>query len=366
MDNASDINIRPGRDAVAVYYRVDGCLQRVRTLHKSLLAALVSRVKIIGQMNIAERRLPQDGHARLVRGSAVIDLRLSVLPTVHGESVVIRLLNKEVGLKPLADLGMSAAHQETLRTMVHKPHGLVLVTGPTGAGKTTTLYALLNEVKRRNPHVLSIEDPVEYDMEDVEQVQVANVKGYTFATALRHLLRHDPDVIMIGEIRDEETARIANRAALTGHLVLSSMHTNDTVASVTRLLDMGVEPYLLCSTLAGVLAQRLVRVNCARCKAAEEVDASMKGMLGLEEGQVFYRGRGCPACRNSGYRGRTLLYELLEVTPAIARLINGRRPAHELRDEAEKQGMTPLLENGLALARRGITSLAEVFNASLG
>jgi type IV pilus assembly protein PilB len=360
--NASDIHIRPLTEHVALYYRIDGQLQLTRSLHKSLLASLVSRIKIIGRMNIAERRLPQDGQARLVRKDKVIDLRFSVLPTVHGESVVIRLLNRETGMKPLARLGFCVEQQHRVRRMISRPHGLILVTGPTGSGKTTTLYALLNEIKRRDVHILSVEDPVEYDMDGVEQVQVAGVKGYTFAAALRHFLRHDPDVIMVGEIRDEETARVANRAALTGHLVFSTLHTNDTVSSVTRLLDMGIEPYLLGATLVGVLAQRLVRVICPRCREVAPETASVRHRFGFGDGQVFYRGRGCTACHNTGYRGRTMICELLEVSPAIADLVTHGRPAGELREAALKEGMQTLLQAGLAAAGRGITSVDEAFS----
>lgn len=364
MRNASDIHIRPQTDDVVLYYRIDGKLLLTRALHKSLLPSLVSRIKVIGHMNIAERRLPQDGTARLVRKNKVIDLRMSVLPTVHGESVVIRLLNRDTGMRPLGRLGFSPAQQVQVRRMIRRTHGLVLVTGPTGSGKTTTLYALINEVKKRNLHILSVEDPVEYDMDDVEQVQVANVKGCTFASALRHFLRHDPDVIMVGEIRDEETARIANRAALTGHLVLSSLHTNDTVSSVTRLLDMGIEPYLLGTTLIGVVAQRLVRVICPRCRERADVNETTRRRLGLNGQQVFYRGAGCTVCHNTGYRGRTMICELLEVSPALAHLISRGRPARDLREAALKVGMATLSRGGLDLAARGITSLEEIFSVS--
>ena len=363
--NASDIHIRPQTGDVALYYRIDGKLLLTRTLHKSLLPSLVSRVKIIGHMNIAERRIPQDGHARFVRRNTVIDLRLSVLPTVHGESVVIRLLNRETGMKPLRELGFTSAQRSKVECMIKRTHGLVLVTGPTGSGKTTTLYSLINEVKKRNVHVLSVEDPVEYDMEGVEQVQVANLKGYTFASALRHFLRHDPDVIMVGEIRDEETARIANRAALTGHLVFSSLHTNDTVSSLTRLLDMGIEPYLLSATLIGVVAQRLVRVICPRCKEPAPVDDATRRRLNLNGGHVFYRGRGCPACHDTGYRGRTMVCELLEVSPALAGLISRGQPGRELREAALKADMSTLFSTALAVAGRGITSLEEVFSVCI-
>lgn len=356
---ASDINIRPERDRVNVYYRIDGKMQFSRALHRSLLAALVSRIKIIGQMNIAERRLSQDGHARLVRGQKMIDLRISIIPTVRGESVVIRILDKDVGLKPLVKLGLQASELAAVRSILHRPHGLFLVTGPTGSGKSTTMYALLNEVKQRNPHILTVEDPVEYDIDGIEQVQVANVKGNNFSTVLRHFLRHDPDVIMVGEIRDAETAEISTKASLTGHLVFSTLHTNDAPSAATRLIDMGVEPYLLGSTLLGVMAQRLVRVNCSKCLAEEDVDPAIRRILKVPPEEKFYRGQGCPACGFTGFRGRTTVTELMVVTPEIAALISESRPYKEICDMALKQGMRRLGDNAIKLARMKRTSVEE-------
>lgn len=356
---ASDINIRPERDRVNVYYRIDGKMQFSRALHKSLLPALVSRIKIIGQMNIAERRLSQDGHARLVRGQKVIDLRISIIPTVRGESAVIRILDKDVGLKPLVKLGLQASELAAVRSMLHRPHGLFLVTGPTGSGKSTTMYALLNEVKQRNPHILTVEDPVEYDIDGIEQVQVANVKGNTFSTVLRHFLRHDPDVIMVGEIRDAETAEISTKASLTGHLVFSTLHTNDAPSAATRLIDMGVEPYLLGSTLLGVMAQRLVRVNCPKCLAEEDVDPGIRRLMKLQADEKFYRGQGCPACGYTGFKGRTTVCELMVVTPEIAAMISESKPYKEICDMALKQGMRRLGDNVIKLARMKRTSIEE-------
>ena len=312
---ASDINIRPEKDRVNVYYRIDGVLQYARTMSRTLLPAIVSRIKITGQMDISERRLPQDGHARMAWGVKTIDLRISVVPTVKGESVVIRILDKDAGLRPLDGLGLQQKEYQLLKRLIARPFGLFLVTGPTGSGKSTTLYAILDEVKKRNVHLLTVEDPVEYDMDGVEQVQISLVKGYTFAQALRQFLRHDPDVIMVGEIRDSETAHIANKAALTGHLVFSTLHTNDAVSTVTRLTDMGVEPYLLSSTLLGVMAQRLVRLNCPHCLVEEKVDDLARRSLNLAPNEKFYRGKGCEACNQMGYRGRVTVCELLAVTP---------------------------------------------------
>lgn len=361
LRGASDINIRPERSKVSVYYRIDGHLQLVRTLSRGLLPALVSRVKITGQMDIAERRVPQDGHARVVRAGKQIDLRISVIPTVHGESVVIRVLDKDAGFKPLENLGLYKDDLAILRRLIARPNGLFLVTGPTGSGKSTTLYAILNEIKRNNPHILTVEDPVEYDMDGVEQVQICLAKGYTFAEALKHFLRHDPDVIMVGEIRDTETADIANKAALTGHLVLSTLHTNDAPATVARLLDMGIEPYLLCSTLLGVLSQRLVRLNCPECSVEEIVEPHVRKVLGLSNHERFFRGEGCYKCHYTGYQGRTVVVELLPVTAEIQDLVLRERPAREIAAAARANGMRSLQDNALAVARLGKTSIEEIY-----
>jgi type IV pilus assembly protein PilB len=363
--SASDINIRPEKDRVNVLYRIDGKLQYARTISRSLLPAIVSRIKITGQMDISERRLPQDGHARMAWGNKSIDLRISVVPTVKGESVVIRILDKDAGLRPLDALGLRDPDYHLIRRLIAHPHGLFLVTGPTGSGKSTTLYAILDEVKKRNVHLLTVEDPVEYDMEGVEQVQISLVKGYTFAQALRQFLRHDPDVIMVGEIRDSETAQIANKAALTGHLVFSTLHTNDAVSTITRLTDMGVERYLLSSTLLGVMAQRLVRLNCPHCLVEEEVDHIIRARLDLQPHEKFYRGTGCESCNQMGYRGRATVCELLAVTPEIAQLINDGASMQKLQQKAMAQGMTPLGDNALALAREGRTSVEEIMAVQL-
>jgi type IV pilus assembly protein PilB len=358
---ASDINIRPEKDRVNVYFRIDGKMQFIRGLSRSLLPALVSRVKITGQMDISERRLPQDGHARLLRQGKQVDLRISVVPTVNGESVVIRILDKDAGLKPLDELGFRDDELDQIRRLISRPNGIFLVTGPTGSGKSTTLYAVLNEVKQHNPHILTVEDPVEYDMAGVEQVQIALAKGYTFAEALRHFLRHDPDVIMVGEIRDEETAHIANKAALTGHLVFSTLHTNDAASTVTRLLDMGIENYLLSTTLLGVMAQRLVRVNCPDCITEEQVEPHILKTLDIAPDEKFFHGAGCLKCHYTGYHGRAAVIELLRITPEISRLIIEGRPAKEITQLAMNQGMRTLQQCALDLARQGRTSLEEVY-----
>ncbi|GAB4290660.1 MAG: GspE/PulE family protein [Thiohalomonadaceae bacterium] len=361
LHGASDINIRPERNRVNIYYRIDGKLRFSRSLNKTLLAPLVSRIKITGRMDISERRLPQDGHARLTHNGNSIDLRISCIPTVNGESVVIRILDKQVGLKPLDGLGLGDWELNHIRRMLSRSYGMLLVTGPTGSGKSTTLYAVLNEIRARDPHIITVEDPVEYDMEGVEQIQINPGTGYTFAEALRHILRHDPDVVMIGEIRDLETARIANKAALTGHLVLSTLHTNDAASTITRLLDMGIEPYLLSSTLLGVMAQRLIRLNCQQCLQEEPVDEEVRNVLQVSADEVFHRGTGCSACNYTGYRGRVAVTELLPITPEISALINNNACAQAIKDMAIQQGMTTLTRNALALARTGRTSLDEVF-----
>ena len=358
---ASDINIRPSKDRINIYYRIDGKLQFSRSMSLSLLSGLVSRIKITGRMDIAERRLPQDGHARVMHQGNVVDLRLSVIPTVNGESVVIRILDKQVGLKPLNELGLGESETRKLRTLMSRSYGMILVTGPTGSGKSTTLYALLNEIRLRNPHIITVEDPVEYDMDNIEQIQIAPVIGYNFAESLRHILRHDPDVIMIGEIRDIETARIANKAALTGHLVLSTLHTNNAASTVTRLIDMGVEPYLLSSTLLGVVAQRLLRLNCPHCKEVEEIEPEVRQILKLGEQEIFYKGSGCNSCNNTGYRDRTVVSELLEITPDLSNLISTGANTQQIKEFAQQQGMRTLTQNAIELARSGTTSIEEVF-----
>jgi type IV pilus assembly protein PilB len=359
--NASDINIRPEKGRVNIYYRVDGKEQFIRSLNKAMLKPLVSRIKVTGRMNLAEHRLPQDGHARLNRGGKQIDLRISVIPTVMGESVVIRVLDTAVGLKPLEKIGFSSYDLRVLRGIMSRSNGMFLVTGPTGSGKSTTLYSALNEMRQKGPHIITVEDPVEYQIDGVEQIQVAPGRGYTFAEALRHILRHDPDVILVGEIRDQETARIANKAALTGHFVLSTLHTNDAASAVTRLLDMEVEPYLLSTTLLGSMAQRLLRVNCKHCLEDDPAPPSLRKALGVDDDEVFKRGTGCSACNNTGYKGRIAVCELLPVTEEIRALIAEGADAKRIRDRARRQGMKTLTQNALVLARKGLTSLEEVY-----
>ncbi len=362
---ASDIHLHPFRDHADLLYRIDGTLVRSRSFNIKLLAALVARIKIIARLDIAERRLPQDGAARALYEGRAVDLRISIIPTVDGESVVIRILNTEAGLKVLSQLGFSSQDEMQFADLLHKSYGILLVTGPTGSGKSTTLYAALGEVIKQNVNIITVEDPVEYHIPGIEQIQVNTATGYTFAKALRHILRHDPDAILIGEIRDEETGKIAIQSALTGHLVLSSLHTNDAASSITRLLEMGVEPYLLSATLLGVLAQRLVRRNCPQCLEIEEVDPLIRRALGVAEDEVFYKGHGCEHCNGTGYSGRLAVYELLLLNNDLrARIVSGIT-AEDIRQQAMKNGMVSLTQNALAQARARRTSLIEVYRVRL-
>jgi len=362
LRGASDIHIRPSKDYADILYRVDGVLQYSRQIKKNLLLPLIARLKIISNMDISERRRPQDGHAHILRQSNNIDFRISIMPSIKGESAVIRILDKEVGMRPLDELGFNETDLDKIKLLMSHNHGMVLVTGPTGSGKSTTLYAMLNELKKRGPHIITVEDPVEYDMEDVDQIQISNIIDYTFAEALRHILRHDPDVIMVGEIRDLETGRIAIKSALTGHLVLSTLHTNDAPSAITRLTEMGIEPYLVSSTVLGIVAQRLVRKVCSHCKQEDDqTPEQIRNILNTDDKDTFYVGEGCEVCGYTGYHGRTTVVELLTVTPEIIELVNENASEAELRALCLQQGMQSLTDNGLELARRGLTTLSEVF-----
>lgn len=362
---ASDIHIRPREKNVELIYRLDGTLTSVRSFSKSLLPAVVSRIKILGGMNIAERRVPQDGRSCVRTDECVVDLRISIMPTVEGESVVLRLLNAKVGLKSIAELGFSQHDENLFRDLLHKSNGIFLVTGPTGSGKSTTLYAALAEVQKQNVNIITVEDPVEYHMDGIEQIQINHGTGYTFARALRNILRHDPDVILVGEIRDHETGKIAVESALTGHLVLSTLHTNDAAGAVTRLLEMGIESYLLNGSLLGVLAQRLVKKNCQNCLELEPVDKLMRQSLNVPLDESFYHGVGCEHCNQTGISGRIAVYELLRINDEIKRIIKAEVAAAEIHDYAIKNGMMPLTENALIRARAKEISLAEVYRVRL-
>jgi len=362
---ASDIHLRPGEREVVILFRIDGVLMEMRRVRPGNLAAIVSRIKIIGGMNIAERRLPQDGRHLVRRGARTIDLRLSIMPTVHGESVVIRILDTQQSMKTLDQIGFNNADAARFRELTSHNQGILLVTGPTGSGKSTTLYAALNGIKDSGVNVITVEDPVEYQIDGIRQIQVKPQIGYTFARALRHILRHDPDVIMVGEIRDQETAMMATESALTGHLVLSTLHTNSAATTVTRLLEIGIAPYLLNASLLGVLAQRLVRRNCQHCLVEEEVPGHVRQALGVAADETFHVGCGCPQCHGKGFAGRVAAYELLEVTPTLRALIQPAVSAQQIELQAIADGMRPLTQSALALARERIISLAEVYRVRL-
>ena len=358
---ASDIHIEPYETRSAVRFRLDGTLQNVAEPHRALHAAMLSRIKIMANLDIAEKRLPQDGRISLRLAGRQVDVRVATLPTGFGERAVLRLLDKEGGKLELTALGMEDGTLAQIDHLIHQPHGIVLVTGPTGAGKTTTLYAALSRIDSLGLNIMTVEDPIEYELDGVSQTQVNPRIDMTFARALRSILRHDPDVIMIGEIRDLETAQIAVQASLTGHLVLATLHTNDAVSATTRLVDMGVEPYLLSSSLLGVLAQRLVRKLCKACRIPcrpGTVDVAELG--GQFAGEALFGPGGCAACNGTGYAGRTGIYELLVVDDEAKRLIHEGATEHLLRAHVLGKGMRGLRQDGLRWALSGATSLEEV------
>ncbi|MBE3584726.1 MAG: type II secretion system ATPase GspE [Thermoanaerobacter sp.] len=365
-EEASDIHIEPFEKDIRVRYRVDGLLREVMRLPRRMSQAVVSRIKIMASMDIAERRLPQDGRILLKLPGLDLDLRVSTIPTLFGEKVVVRILDKEsIKNLSLENLGFSPANLKVFRNFLRSSYGMILVTGPTGSGKTTTLYAALNAINSVETNIVTVEDPVEYVLEGVNQAQVNVKAGATFATYLRSILRQDPDVIMVGEIRDLETAEIAVRAATTGHLVLSTLHTNDAPGALTRLVDMGIEPFMVASSVLGVVAQRLVRRVCPGCRAPyepREAELSFAGP-GMQSAQLF-AGRGCEHCNHTGYRGRIAVHEVLVVTPALQRLILKGVSTEELRREALRQGMVSLKEDGLRKVREGITTIAEIMRVA--
>jgi general secretion pathway protein E len=363
-EGASDIHLEIFESRALVRFRVDGALRDVVEPRRGLHPAMVSRIKVMASLDIAEKRLPQDGRIALRVAGRPIDVRVSTIPTANGERVVLRLLDKQAGRLTLDALGMAAPTRDAVDELIQAPHGIFLVTGPTGSGKTTTLYSALSRLDRKTRNILTVEDPIEYELDGVGQTQVNPRIEMTFARALRAILRQDPDVVMIGEIRDLETAQIAVQASLTGHLVLATLHTNDAPGAVTRLIDMGIEPYLLASTLNGVLAQRLVRKLCAECRAPYEPDAVERGAFGRAAPERLYRAAGCGACNFSGYRGRTGIYELLTADDALRHLVHDRAAESELRERAVAGGMIRLREDGLRWVREGVTSLDEVLRVT--
>ncbi|MCZ7626461.1 MAG: type II secretion system protein GspE [Candidatus Methylomirabilota bacterium] len=365
---ASDIHIEPFEDALRIRYRVDGVLLDQESPPKRLQRAVISRVKIMAKMNIAERRLPQDGRIRLQMQGKDLDLRVSTVPTLHGESVVMRILDRSSLLVSLGDMGMPEDVRVQFQRLIRKPHGMILVTGPTGSGKTTTLYTALSEINSADKKIITIEDPVEYQLQGVNQIHVKSKIGLTFASGLRSIVRQDPDVIMVGEIRDAETADIAIHSALTGHLVFSTLHTNDAPGAITRLLDMGIENYLVSSVLVAVLAQRLVRVICPECREPYYLDAAAVRKMGMKievDGSLqVFRGKGCAACNFTGYHGRSGIYEFLVVNEEIQRLILTKADSNAIRQTAIAFGMNTLWEDGWLKVRQGITTVEDLLRVT--
>ena len=368
-EGASDIHIQPREKSISVRYRIDGVLHEVFSPPKNMQLAMTSRIKILANMNIAERRLPQDGRFRWEYEGKIVDFRVSTLPTAHGENIVLRLLDTSRAILGFQDLGMSEEMIEDFRSILHKPYGIILVTGPTGSGKSTTLYAALRELDTPEKNIITLEDPIEYHLDTIRQSQVNPKIGMTFANGLRAILRQDPDIIMVGEIRDLETAEIAIKAALTGHLVLSTLHTNDAAGAVTRLIDMGVEPFLVASAVQGVLAQRLVRRVCRYCVHEYQPDKKLvKVFLNMQNGNGdahhFMRGKGCQRCKNTGYKGRTGIYELLKMDDDLRELVTKNVSATEISAAAKARGMKTMIMDGLDKVDSGITTIEEVFRVT--
>ncbi|MCM8784377.1 MAG: type II secretion system ATPase GspE [Candidatus Omnitrophica bacterium] len=359
---ASDIHIEPELNMLRVRYRIDGILHEAYKLPKQVSGLIISRIKILGGLDIAEKRKPQDGRFRINLDNREIDIRLSSFPTMHGENLVMRILDKSSVLLRLVDLGFGLLDLEKFNALIHAPYGIILVTGPTGSGKTTTLYAALSEINSPEINIMTIEDPIEYQIPLLRQTQINPKAGLTFATGLRSILRQDPDVVMVGEIRDLETADIAIQAALTGHLVFSTLHTNDSAGALTRLIDMGIEPFLVSSSVIGVIAQRLVRIICPHCKVEYTSPEEVLKNLNLEpkSGEKFYRGAGCEKCKKTGYSGRKGIFEVLVINEEIRKLIVSKASASVIKQTAVSQGMTTLMGDGLNKARMGITTLEEV------
>src|SRR3989338_3900395 len=361
-EGASDVHIEPTEKNIRIRYRVDGLMHDVSTAPLYLLSSIVNRIKVMAGMDIAESRVPQDGRFELKVEAKVIDSRVATFPTIFGEALVMRLLDKSSVLFGLGELGFGEDNLKKFQNVIERPYGIILVTGPTGSGKTTTLYATLNTILSPEKNIMTIEDPVEFELPGIRQSQINVKAGLEFANALRSMLRQDPDVILVGEIRDLETARVAIQAALTGHLVFSTLHTNDAAGSLTRLVDMGVEPFLAASAVAAAIAQRLVRTICARCKTPFEPSKEDLEKLGFDprEKVEFYHGKGCKTCRNTGYKGRTAIFEILPVDAAIQALVLRNAPSSEIKQAAVKAGMKTLRDDGLLKVRQGITTADEV------
>jgi type IV pilus assembly protein PilB len=364
QERASDIHIEPQENDLKVRFRIDGALRIVATPHKQMQAGIISRIKILGSLDIAERRIPQDGRSKLRLFGRSVDIRISTLPTIYGEKIVLRILDKDRHSLNVADLGLEQDLQERYRSTLQEPHGIVLVTGPTGSGKTTTLYSALNYVNSQEQNIITIEDPVEYQLNGVNQIQTKSEVGLTFAAGLRSILRQDPDIIMVGEIRDMETAEIAMRAALTGHLVFSTLHTNNSIATITRLIEMGIDKYLICSSIVLILAQRLVRRICFHCSEPYTPPTSLlqrfENVRNLIEHDQLQRGRGCSHCGGTGYWGRVAIFEFLYLNNSLRHAIMNEVSMDEFRRIAEKEGMETLLLNGLKKVNDGVTTIDEI------
>lgn len=364
---ASDIHVHPFETKIQIRYRIDGILYDTLSLNRNVLPLVISRIKVMAGMDIAERRMPQDGRTSVRLGQREIDLRVSTVPTAYGERCVLRILDKSSGIFKLEDLGMWADDLEKFDKLLQYSHGVIFVTGPTGSGKSTTLYASLNRLNSTEKNIMTVENPIEYQLEGISQMQVAEKKGMTFITALRHILRQDPDVIMVGEVRDEETARMAIQSSLTGHLVFSTLHTNDSASTVSRLIDLGVEPYLVSSSVLAVLAQRLVRRICPYCKMPYKPVAREMRELGINENDEvthFYMGQGCEKCFNTGYRGRVGIYELMLVNEELRDLISTNQPAGVIKRKALEQGLKTLRMDGARKVLAGETTIAEILRVT--
>jgi len=369
-NRATDIHFEPAEDELRIRYRIDGILHQtpMPPQLKRFQAALISRIKVMSGMNIAEKRLPQDGRINVRIKGEEIDIRVSTVPTVHGESVSLRLLTRGKIFLALEKLGFTASEEAAIREIIVKPHGIMLVTGPTGSGKSTTLYAFLSAINSVSKRIITIEEPVEYELKGINQIAVRSDIGLTFAMGLRHILRQDPNVVMVGEIRDQETAEIAIRASLTGHLVFSTLHTNDAPSAFTRLVDMGIEPFLVASSVEAVMAQRLVRTICPFCKAEQRVERDYLRRVNFPEDQIetakFWKGAGCEECRQLGYQGRMGIHELMLVTESLRPLIMSRAPASTIAQEAIKSGMRTLRQDGWAKVEQGLTTIEEVLRVT--
>jgi type IV pilus assembly protein PilB len=368
-DHASDIHFEPFEDEFRIRIKAEGVLYEMVPPPRHLAFAITTRIKVMASLDIAERRMPQDGRIELMVGGHPVDLRVSVLPTIFGESVVMRVLDRSVVNLSLENVGMSEAMMAEFRKAIDRPNGIVLVTGPTGSGKTTTLYSSLTELNDIADKIITTEDPVEYDIDGIIQIPIDTDVGVTFASCLRAILRQDPDTILVGEIRDLETAEIAIQASLTGHLVFSTLHTNDAPATITRLKDMGIQPFMICATVEAILAQRLVRRVCTKCREETKVSVAMLTDLGMRrediEGKKFYKGTGCDHCNNTGYKGRIALFELMVMNDYIREMVLTNASTDEIREEARKYGMLPLREFGIAMATDGITTLDEVIRETV-